>query len=159
MLKKYCLESYKWTTEQFGEMGWHDCKIHAIAFDSINNRFLLDIDYILKWVGPNENGYYSFWISPATLIFENVYDLNIDINYELETILEDIERDNERKPNNSDYINENVEWKWTLETSNGEISFKSVGYSLNFRSNPIYKEQQEFTLGERGGFSFETEIS
>ena len=159
MSKKYYLESYKWTTENFEEMEWHDCKIHAIAFDSIKNRFLLDIDYILKWVGPNENGYYSFWISPATLIFENVYDFKIDINYGLETILENIKRFNERKPNNSDYINENIEWEWMIETRNGEISFKSVGYSQYFRSNPVYKEQQEFTIDERGGFSFSTEIN
>lgn len=140
-------------------MEWHDCKIHAIAFDNVNNKLILDIDYIFKWIGPNGNGYYSFWISPTTLIFENVYDLRIEINYQLEMVLENIGRTNERKPNNSEYINENIEWDWTLETRNGEISFKSVGYSQYFRSNPVLKEQQEFTIEESGGFSFSTEVS
>lgn len=44
-------------------------------------KLLFDIDYIFKWVGPEEDGYYRFWISPATLIFENVYDVNIDLGY------------------------------------------------------------------------------
>lgn len=153
------LVNYKFTTQQFEEMNWHDCKIHAIAFDSSDNRLLLDIDYILKWIGPDERGYYSFWVSPATLIFKNVYALKIDINYELNTILEDIGRQNERIPNNSEYISENLEWEWTLETSNGEISFISVGYFLNIRSNPIHTEKQEFTIKERGGFSFLTETN
>ena len=138
-------------------MFWHDCKIHAIAFDEFNYKLMLDLDYIFKWVGPEEDGYYGFWISPVTLIFENVYDLDISLGYTLGTIIESLERDNPSKPKNSDYINKDVEWEWTIETRNGVISFKSVGYTQYVRRAPVYKRAQEIEFKERGGYSFSVE--
>ncbi|MBM7870716.1 hypothetical protein JOC70_002210 [Clostridium pascui] len=153
----YNLEKWAWTTDDFEQMIWHDCKIHAIAFDEFNFKLLFDIDYIFKWVGPDENGYYRFWISPATLIFENVYDIDINLSYGLGTIIEDIVRTNPSKPRNNNYIKKNIEWEWIIETTNGQISFKSIGYTQHIRKAPEYKKNQEIQFEERGGYSFKVE--
>jgi hypothetical protein len=138
-------------------MFWHDCKIYAIAFDEFNYKLMFDLDYIFKWVSPEDDGYYRFWISPATLIFENVYDLDISLGSTVGTIIESLERANPSKPNNSDYINKDIEWEWTIETRNGVISFKSVGYTQYVRKAPVYKKAQEIDFKERGGYSFSVE--
>ena len=158
MVERYNLEKWIWSDEDFEKMGWHDCKIHAVAFDEFNYKLLLDIDYIFKWAGPEEDGYYRFWISPATLIFENVYDLDLDLGCRLGMIIENLERINPSKPKNSDYIRKDIEWKWIFQTANGQISFKSVGYNQYIRKAPIYKKNQEIQYEERGGYSFNTEV-
>lgn len=143
MAEDYYLKKWIWTLEDFEEMCWHDCKIHAVAFDELNYRLLFDIDYIFKWVGPGEDGYYSFWVSPATLIFENVYDMNIDLGSGIETIIEDLEKSNPSKPRNSDFIKVDVEWEWTIETTNGQINFKSVGYKQYIKKSQVCIKAQE----------------
>jgi hypothetical protein len=157
MSEGYNLEKWVWSTDDFEKMGWHDCRIHAVAFDEFKFKLLLDIDYIFKWVGPEEDGYYRFWISPATLIFENVYDIDIGLGYGLGTIIERVERTNPSKPRNSEYIKKDTEWEWIIETGNGQIGFKSVGYNQYIRKAPVYKKIQEIEFEERGGYSFSTE--
>src|SRR5260221_10243754 len=79
MDETYELEKWIWTEQDFEEMGWHDCHIYAVAFLPETFEFVLDLDYICKWVNPKppaEN--FSFWVSPATLVFENVHDLELD---------------------------------------------------------------------------------
>ena len=74
------LEKWTWTEEDFERMGWHDAQVHAFAFLPESWELLLDLDYILKWVAPSEGeSHYSFWSAPATLIFENVADLKIEL--------------------------------------------------------------------------------
>lgn len=159
MIERYNLDKWIWTTDDFEKMGWHDCKIHAVAFDEVNYKLLFDIDYIFKWVGPQDNGYYSFWISPATLIFENVYDVDINLGFDLGTIIEGLERTSPSKPLNSDYIKKDTEWEWTIETTNGQIRFKSVGYTQYIRKEPVHKKVQEIDFEERGGYSFSVKKS
>lgn len=156
-MEGYNLDKWIWTTDDFEKMGWHDCKIHAVAFDEFNYKLLFDIDYIFKWGGPEDDGYYRFWISPVTLIFENVYDIDINLGFGLGTIIEDLERINPSKPHNSDYIKKDIEWEWIIETQNGRISFKSVGYTQYVRKVPVYKNVQEIGFEERGGYSFAVE--
>jgi len=84
-MEKYILEKKIWTEEDFDKMGWHDNRIHAMHFLSDEkawkNQIIFDIDYILAWVKvPKDNIYYSFWISPSTLIFDDAFDLKMDIN-------------------------------------------------------------------------------
>lgn len=156
-MEGYNLDKWIWTTDDFEKMGWHDCKIHAVAFDEFNYKLLFDIDYIFKWGGPEDDGYYRFWISPVTLIFENVYDIDINLGFGLGTIIEDLERINPSKPHNSDYIKKDIEWEWIIETQNGRISFKSVGYTQYVRKVPVYKNVQEIGFEERRGYSFAVE--
>ena len=148
-------EKTAWTDENFEEMGWHDCKIYAMSFNSERFELIFDIDYILQSVDPEkDNANYSFWISPATLIFGNVYDINMNI-YSTDLEILDISKGNSAIPKNVNHIDTLIEYDWTIETSTGEITFKSIGYRQVMRKPPKLYDRQSIGLLERGGVSFE----
>jgi hypothetical protein len=73
-----------WTQADFDQMSWHDNEVHAIAIEPAPpepGRLLLDIDYIVQWVPPQAPfRLISFWICPATLVFDPAWDLTTDID-------------------------------------------------------------------------------
>ena len=148
------LEKIKWTEQEFDQMQWHDNKIYAIGFGLNENELAFDIDYILKWINPehNENNF-KFIVVPATLIFRNVYDVNISLSL-TDLVIDDLYKNNPVQPKNGNYICEQFEYEWTIETTNGEITFKSVGYNQYARQVPKLITTQSFNLSERGGISF-----
>ena len=139
--------------DDFDQMGWHDCRIHGFAFGD-NYRLLLDIDYIFAWVNPCMGEvYYSFWVSPCTLVFENVFDLNIhaeDMSMEILSLT----REDAGKPLNAEFIGRDQQWKWLFECTAGEIELTAVGYTQYVRAQPKHISEQHFALEERGGVSF-----
>src|SRR5687768_16247891 len=77
----YEIEKWVWSQEDFDLMGWHDVTVHAFALLPERFEFLLDIDYILKWEEPEPpDRYYTFWVSPATLVFEGVQNIKVDLD-------------------------------------------------------------------------------
>lgn len=148
----YHLPKGIWTIDDFDEMAWHDCLIHAISFGE-EFTLLLDIDYIFKWV--LEGKRYKFWIAPCTLIFENCYDVNFDLDMSIPGLEIDSEsRENPKKPKNAAYVGRQVEFDWIMETQQGSISFTSVGYYLYVRKKPVFSGGQSLGKEERGGISF-----
>ncbi|MDD2793081.1 MAG: hypothetical protein PHD73_07875 [Sediminibacterium sp.] len=148
------LRKTEWTEKDFEQMVWHDCKIHAIAFGMNEYELAFDIDYILSWMTPHENSKsFRFSVSPATLIFKNVYELSCDIP-SVDIAIDSIERANPVKPKNAAYIGDHLEYDWVITTSNGDISFKAVGYVQYLRQAPIETNTQSLSLLERGGISF-----
>jgi hypothetical protein len=155
MAEKYELEKWVWTEADFEQMSWHDARIHAIAFLPDSFEFVLDIDYILQWVQPAENEtYFEFRVAPATLVFDNVHDLQIELEPFAGVEIQDIHREDPQKPKNAEYIGRDTEWRWVIEAQEGEISLRAVGYKQYFRSQPIFGSQQSLELDVRGGFSF-----
>src|SRR6266550_2747235 len=76
------LDRALWTDADFEAMGWHDATVHAIGFDQDEEsaRLLFDIDYIVRWIDPvPPSEYYSFLIAPATLVFENVWNVEAEV--------------------------------------------------------------------------------
>ncbi|MDV4012483.1 hypothetical protein BAY06_08330 [Elizabethkingia anophelis] len=49
-----------WTDMDFEQMGWHDNYIHAIVFPNENQKLVLDMDYIFKWVLDEKSNLYKF---------------------------------------------------------------------------------------------------
>lgn len=138
----------------FVKKGWHDCKIHAVSFNTNEFKLLFDIDYILEWVNQENSNNYKFKVSPATLIFENVWDLTFSAEYDLNLRIENIDKRNPHKPKNND-LKEKHEFDWTIELGNGEISFKSIGFKQYLRGEIIETEHQELNVNNRGGISFD----
>ncbi len=154
---EYKIDKWIWSEADFEKMGWHDCPIYAVGIDDKNFKLLFDIDYIFKWVESKLSGKFKFWISPATLIFENVNEAKIDIDCDGQVIeIFEIEREDPRTPKNVKFIEKNTEWKWIIGVQGGDICFRSVGYKQYIRRKPILIENQEIGLKERGGFSFNT---
>lgn len=150
------MEKLIWNESDFEKMGWHDCKIYALAFKDEDFELMLDIDYILKWVNPEgSKTHFKFWVAPATLVFRNVWDLKIDLESSLNLEIQDLHRENPRSPKNVNHVEESTEYDWKIETHNGEITFKSVGFKLYLRNDPVLLDTQKIEQKERGGISFE----
>jgi hypothetical protein len=160
MADNYKPEKELWTEADFNNMDWHDNTIHAFSFNK-EREFMLDIDYIFKWVHPKPGKrYFKFWISPCTLVFENVYNLvfDLEVSEPYHMKIDNISMSNPQRPYNADYIGRELEYEWVVETLNGEITFKSVGYKLYVRSTPILASNDQLEINTRGGISFNTDI-
>jgi hypothetical protein len=143
-----------WYTVDFDEMGWHDCKIFAIAFGLKENEISLDIDYILDWI-PDSDGApsFKFLVVPANIVFKNVYDVSFECG-STELIIDEITREDPSSVKNPKYIKEELEYLWTICTLSGNISFRSVGFHQSARSEARLGENQFTSIEERGGISF-----
>ncbi len=74
------------TDADYDSISWHDCIFWRISFPVGNpstagwaSELLLDIDYILDAVSENDTIQYR--IAPATILFKDVTDLRIDIDW------------------------------------------------------------------------------
>jgi hypothetical protein len=123
------------------EINLHDCKIYSLGYNEKNNQFLLDVDYISsEWV-LEQNGYYSFTIKQAIFAFENAWDININISMDNVLIIDDVIISNPHNPKNVACFSENtLEYDWKIELFQGEITFKSIGFSIYPSSRNITPE-------------------
>ncbi len=156
--KSYVLDKLIMTDRDFEKMEWHDVQIHAVAVENDFPRaseFLLDLDYILKWEDPRHPAkYFNFWVAPATLVFEHVFDLTMRIESEqLDCQIDQVTREKKVTPEGTQT------WFWTLKLHQGEITFWSTGYKQYFRRHPTLHAKQHFSLAERGGPSFARQLT
>jgi len=137
----YKPEKLVWSESDFKTMGWHDCVIYCIEF---SNNVLLDIDYIFKWVLDENDSSYKFWISPATLVFQQARNFKIEIDLDFINGLEiaDIHQK----------ILDNNEYEYHIEIQEGDIHLIASGYKQYTRKEPIFKNGQFLTEEEREGY-------
>lgn len=152
----YQLNKTLFTEDDFDEMGWHDNQIHAIAFGPVHYELSFDIDYIFKWEQPlpGEKGY-RFWISPATLVFENVYDLKIEQPYPYYAGLTMMDIYREEMEKERAWPVDKKVWKWTLDCLEASWVFSATGYRQFIRRKPVLLDQQRLEYDQRHGYSFE----
>lgn len=141
---EYILEKHIWTEADFDQMSWHDTIVYKIA---LAGDLLLDIDYIHQWNEPEVMGLpYTFWLSPATLVFKDIRNLTFDIDALRRDAFE------------IDYISREetaTGTEWTIVTQAGELIFTSQGYELFIRQAPTLQYGQSIGYEERNGASFE----
>ncbi|GAB0157812.1 hypothetical protein CHRYSEOSP005_30980 [Chryseobacterium sp. Alg-005] len=129
-----------WTDSDFEEMGWHDSYVYSIFLPAENQKLILDIDYIFKWVLDETSNLYKFWVSPCDLVFMDVLNLKIDLDFQ-NTVgldIQDINRSNSRLyPNGKD-----IKWDYEILTDVGSITFESSGYIQNIKEQPILSDSQ-----------------
>ena len=142
-----------WTDADFDAMDWHDNAIHALAFErapSDPGRLLLDIDYIVEWVPPEAPATtLSFWICPATLVFDNAWDLTTDIELyarSFDLSLNAIERS---APDEHGFF------EWTLAGDGFTIGLSAPGFTQYLRRAPVHSPGFFLSVQERGGYSFD----
>lgn len=160
-IEPYTLEKPVWTEADFEQMGWHDVNIHAVAFRAEVFEFWLDVDYIFSWVHPQgEETHFRFWVAPATLVFTNVHSLRFDIeSHDGDLSLQGIERSEPCSARNAECLDKKTEWLWLLDCNEGEITFRSVGFSQFTRRRPVLLQTQQLSPEERGGISFATDYA
>lgn len=139
-----------WTDSDFDVMGWHDARLYCFTVFPESFEMVLDLDYIAKWVHPvRPEEFFSFWVSPVTLVFRDVQ--NIVALVEMEGLLELEVFEVRRAPS----IGRSSDWRWTLALTGGEISLDASGYTQYFRREPVLRRDQHLGFDERGGISYE----
>jgi len=139
------------------DINFHDCKIYAWGFDSDKNQLLMDIDLIYEWIVTKNNNY-VFRVAPTTLVFENVWDVSMDISMDNELIIDKIEYSNPVVPRNIDYLpKETKEYDWKIEFLQGEITFKAISFSIYQRQKEVLQKSQTLTMDDRKDISLRKE--
>lgn len=157
LVETYQVERWEWTTADFERMGWHDATIYAIANLPETWEVLLDIDYLLEWVPPDtDGGNYRFWVVPATLIFENVSSVNIELAPYGDITVQGLER-GEPEPTRPGFEGAPTQWPWTVDCNEGVIAMRATGFRQVVRRQPVLQESQRLSLADRGGLSFARE--
>ncbi|MFD4903635.1 hypothetical protein [Kitasatospora purpeofusca] len=145
-----------WSDTDFEEMGWHDATIHGLHLQQtdILPRLLLDLDHIVRWVHPVRPAKsFSFWTAPATLVFEEVGDLEGGLGFkgthpELE--ISDVHR---LVPDDG-----KQDWpQWHIEGHAFDLKFRASGFRQYFRQAPRLTPGPVLPAAERGGCCF-TEV-
>jgi hypothetical protein len=72
-----------WTEQEFEELCWHDCHVHAWGITKAAHgqaTLTLDIDFITAWEQPGD-GAFAFQVAPATLVFFDVFAFAFSLDY------------------------------------------------------------------------------
>ena len=144
--KTYHLEKSVWNNDDFDEMGWHDSTIYAFKIDK---DFYLDIDYIFKWVEPEQDSWFSFWVAPCTLIFETPRKISFNLeNKDFDNYFEisDLHKQ----------TTQNQTTEWRIETNIGDILIETENFRQIVRRLPTIHAGQQIITEERGEVSFAT---
>lgn len=132
------------------DFSWHDSLIHAIRFRTPepasgiwHSDLVLDIDYIVEWLcGPADSG--RFRVAPATLVFHDVTDLRLTIDFGDSGFGQAINLPSIaaiwKEPAVAKNAIEPIEYyRWRIELNlpkDGEIVFGASGYEQQFRAEP-----------------------
>lgn len=134
-------------------MGWHDCAVHAIAFEPAlphPGRLLVDLDYIVEWVCPTAPATsFTFWVCPATLVFAEAWDLVGDIDlrgFSFEPSLDAVERVGPDPVGG---------FEWTLAGHEFRLTLHATGFTQYLRRPPMHSSAQRLSVDQRGGLSFD----
>ena len=135
-----------WTDAEFEVLGWHDCRLHSIRLPDEEFSLSFDVDYIFKW--EKESDQFKFWVSPCDLVFSNVSNLKIDLNYRDSMLLfiSKIKRSNPRSSPNGKVII----WDYLIECDNGDMAFSTTGFQQTIRSQPVLSESQDLSRQNQG---------
>lgn len=148
----YKLEKQVWDDRDFEAMGWHDATVWSISPNPEAFEFLLDLDYIFKWVDPSAGEtYFKFWVAPVTMVFENAHSIRLEIDSAQGTLeIGDLHRGNPTRTPNGEL----VEHRYRFECQEGEISLSATGFRMYVRQKPLLLTRQSLELVERRGVGF-----
>jgi len=153
----YELEKPVWSEQDFKLMGWHDGTVWSTSANSDDFEYLLDLDYIFKWVDPKENEtYFKFWVSPVTMVFENAHDVVIDIESPQGNIeIAELFMEDPRLSPNGKF----TQHTYRFECQEGVISLVATGFKMYVRQKPRLIQAQSLSLNERKGINFGKELN
>lgn len=155
-VEDYKLEKAVWTEDDFETMGWHDARVWGISVNPDERDYLIDLDYIFKWVHPEEGEEsFRFWVAPVTLVFENAYGIKLGIESQQGEIeVADLHMGNARELSNGN----GIEYTFRFECQEGEIRLSATGYKMYVRKEPRLYQDQSIGYKERGGVNFGREL-
>ena len=124
-------------------MGWHDATIYAVQF---GKDISFDIDYIFEWVQADKDDFFSFVITPVTLVFPAPQRVafSLDFRFGQEIEIEDIHR----RTTDAGLT------EWYVETQQGDITITADAFRQIVRRHPTYQTEPRIMPEERGDPSF-----
>jgi hypothetical protein len=147
----YRPEKRFFTEVDFEQMDWRDNSIHAVAFGPGPSELSLDIDYLFtgEQLDSSAPAQQTFWVSPATLVFEGIVELRIGCEPVAAplTILRI-----EREPVKPAKLPKKL-WLWKIVCTEGEWVFGATGYRQVIRRPPELVSRPRLEPGERGGYT------
>jgi len=145
------------------ELSWHDNLIYGIHLQSADpdrgiwrSDLVLDIDHIVEWIC-GEDRQVRFLVAPATLVFNDVTDLRIDVDFGSigprmninELSIAQIVREPVERPAAAG-APPHYAWRIELNLPQGsEIAFGASGYTQTLRSEPQLIDQQSLPADTR----------
>jgi len=154
-----------YTEEDFDKLSWHDCIMWGLelrggdpAEQDWTSDLVLGIDYITAWLC-GTNRICHFQVAPAMLVFHDVDDLSIHIDwgYPISThgaSIHQIEReiiDPEVIKKRGWRLNR-PHYKWRIHFNwpeMGEIAFEGSGFTQKLLAEPVECEEQSLSLRQR----------
>ena len=140
-----------WTCADFESLCWHDNHVHGFMIregDYGAGQLILDLDYILEWrCGVDK--ICSFMLAPADLVFDEVTNLLIGIDFRGISMgplsIGEIRRET------IEHTEQFRQYRWTIAFNfpNGEITFLAPGFFLELRASPMERPHQSLTWEER----------
>jgi hypothetical protein len=92
---------------------------------------------------------FRFWVSPATLVFDEIWNLRCDVDL---GVFRSLQLENlTREP----VVDRWGGFDWCFEGRNFEMRFRSLGYRQILRRRPALIGTQTVDLTQRGGMSFD----
>lgn len=130
-------EKIIWDDNDFNQLGFHDNRLYSITFGHKEFNLTLDLDYIIKWSAELD----MFWVVPAYLSFENVFNTKIELSFDntSDIIIDSIKRGKESLTPNKKL----TQREYVIETNVGKIVFIATGFKLLFRGEIVKTAQQD----------------
>ena len=130
-----------YSVADFETLGFHDCHVHGIRWESSAYALILDLDYIVRWT--KKNGGFQFVVAPAELRFDYSADIRVSLdwsNLAMDCQIQDIHRrDRKLTPNGREcYL-----WEIEFNTPSGSIELWASDFQLKFLAEPQESETQK----------------
>lgn len=142
-----------WTEADFDALCFHDVRVHGIAIEECEHgagRLKFDMDYILEWLCDTNGSQCKFRVAPADLVFRDVYELKISIDYATpQACTSPFAIDGIRRTLRSERGFSTFQWTIPVNWPSGQISFESPGFNLSMRGSELITESQYLTIAER----------
>ncbi|MEM7331494.1 MAG: hypothetical protein AAF490_05330 [Chloroflexota bacterium] len=151
-MMKYEPSKLVWTNIDFPELGWHDAKIWSFVAIPNSFEFAVDLDYIFQWIQPKiDEINFKFWVSPVTIVFENAFDISVDIDSNQgEIYISDLLMEKRGMSANGRLML----YSFRFECEEGSICLGATGFKMYVRQKPQLLERQSLLYEERGGIKF-----
>ena len=142
------------TNKHFEAMSWHDNPVHAfrtVEGENGGSDLILDIDHIVEWT-LRDDGYYTFTLVASDLVFHDVANLVIAIDYQSCSAclqppsIHHIEREAIKCEN------ESRNYKWAIDINwprNSFIKFHASSFTQTARTEPIAGQGQALPVAMR----------
>ena len=136
----------RWYTADFESLQWHDAHVHGfrvVADERGTAELVLDIDFILEWIGTDEERF-RFRVSQAILQFHEVSGLRFALDYAVCSAgmtafsIDGIVREPLPMPEGRPW------YRWRIEVSwpEGFLEFEAPGFSQWLIGEVVEQEGQ-----------------